>query len=85
MTDMARTTDMAVTSDTTATTIIGMQLSRVRVRGTATGGHTAMPTLQTGFDCCAEMEMPRLGDTWGFDRRGIWVERGCRGDFQLGR
>ena len=27
----------------------------------------------------------RLGSTWGFDRRGIWVERGCRGDFQTGR
>lgn len=27
----------------------------------------------------------RLGSTWGFDRRGIWVDRGCRGDFQTGR
>ncbi|QEE27270.1 DUF3011 domain-containing protein [Terriglobus albidus] len=21
------------------------------------------------------------GDTWGYDRRGIWVDRGCRADF----
>ena len=21
------------------------------------------------------------GRTWGYDRRGIWVERGCRADF----
>jgi len=24
------------------------------------------------------------GRTWGFDRRGIWVDRGCRADFILG-
>ncbi len=23
----------------------------------------------------------RLGETWGWDRRGIWVDRGCRADF----
>ena len=25
----------------------------------------------------------REGDTWGFDRRGIWVDRGCRAEFEL--
>lgn len=25
-----------------------------------------------------------LGRTWGYDRRGIWVDRGCRADFVLG-
>ncbi len=25
------------------------------------------------------------GQTWGYDRRGIWVDRGCRADFALGR
>ncbi len=25
------------------------------------------------------------GRTWGYDRRGIWVDRGCRADFQVGR
>jgi hypothetical protein len=25
------------------------------------------------------------GRTWGYDRRGIWVDRGCRADFVLGR
>jgi hypothetical protein len=24
------------------------------------------------------------GRTWGFDHRGIWVDRGCRADFQIG-
>ena len=24
------------------------------------------------------------GSTWGYDRGGIWVDRGCRADFQLG-
>jgi Protein of unknown function (DUF3011) len=24
------------------------------------------------------------GQTWGYDRRGIWVDRGCRADFFLG-
>ena len=23
--------------------------------------------------------------TWGYDHKGIWVDRGCRADFQLGR
>jgi hypothetical protein len=27
----------------------------------------------------------RQGSTWGYDRRGIWVDRGCRADFQVGR
>lgn len=25
------------------------------------------------------------GRTWGVDRRGIWVDRGCRAEFQLGQ
>lgn len=25
------------------------------------------------------------GQTWGFNQKGIWVDRGCRADFQLGR
>ena len=24
------------------------------------------------------------GQTWGYDRRGVWVDRGCRADFVLG-
>jgi len=27
----------------------------------------------------------RQGSTWGYDRRGIWVDRGCRADFEIGR
>jgi Protein of unknown function (DUF3011)/Ricin-type beta-trefoil lectin domain-like len=26
----------------------------------------------------------RLNETWGFDQRGIWVDRGCRAEFQVG-
>lgn len=25
------------------------------------------------------------GRSWGYDRKGIWVDRGCRADFQVGR
>ena len=27
----------------------------------------------------------RQGETWGFDRRGVWVDRGCRAEFEVGR
>jgi hypothetical protein len=27
----------------------------------------------------------REGETWGFDRRGIWVDRGCRAEFEVAR
>jgi len=27
----------------------------------------------------------RQGSTWGYDHRGIWVDRGCRADFETGR
>jgi hypothetical protein len=26
----------------------------------------------------------RLNDTWGFNQRGIWVDHGCRAEFQVG-
>src|ERR1044071_2901451 len=26
----------------------------------------------------------RLNETWGFDRRGIWVDRGCSAEFVVG-
>jgi len=26
----------------------------------------------------------RQGDNWGFDRRGIWVDRGCDAEFRVG-
>lgn len=25
-----------------------------------------------------------FGETWGYDRRGVWVDRGCRADFAIG-
>jgi len=25
------------------------------------------------------------GRTWGFNRNSIWVDRGCRADFEVGR
>jgi hypothetical protein len=27
----------------------------------------------------------RQGDSWGFNQEGIWVDRGCRGEFEVGR
>lgn len=24
------------------------------------------------------------GDTWGYDARGVWVDRGCQGEFRVG-
>ena len=27
----------------------------------------------------------RQGDTWGYDNRGIWVDRGCGAEFEVGR
>jgi Protein of unknown function (DUF3011) len=27
----------------------------------------------------------RQGRSWGYDQRGIWVDHGCRADFQVGR
>jgi hypothetical protein len=27
----------------------------------------------------------RQGRSWGYNRRGIWVDHGCRADFQVGR
>lgn len=27
----------------------------------------------------------RQGRSWGYDARGIWVDHGCRADFQIGR
>jgi hypothetical protein len=25
----------------------------------------------------------RQGETWGFDSRGVWVDRGCRAEFEI--
>jgi len=27
----------------------------------------------------------RFGDTWGYDARGVWVDRGCQAEFRVGR
>jgi len=27
----------------------------------------------------------RFGDTWGYDSRGVWVDRGCQAEFSVGR
>lgn len=33
---------------------------------------------QISRDACVE------GQTWGFDRDGIWVDKGCRAEFETG-
>jgi hypothetical protein len=25
----------------------------------------------------------RYGSSWGYDRKGIWVDKGCRGEFVI--
>lgn len=42
-----------------------------------TRGGVRMVNQRSGSPCIQ-------GQTWGFDRRGIWVDRGCRADFALG-
>jgi hypothetical protein len=44
---------------------------------TDTRGGVQMVRQRSGSPCV-------LGSTWGFDQRGIWVDRGCRADFQIG-
>jgi hypothetical protein len=39
-----------------------------------TRGGVQMVRQRSGSPC-------QQGSTWGFDRRGIWVDRGCRADF----
>lgn len=43
-----------------------------------TRGGVRMIRQRSGSPC-------RQGSTWGYDRRGIWVDRGCRADFIVGR
>jgi hypothetical protein len=46
--------------------------------GADTRGGVRMVNQRSGSPCVQ-------GRTWGYDRRGIWVDRGCRADFALGR
>ncbi len=41
-----------------------------------TNGGVRMVNQRSGSPCVQ-------GQTWGYDRRGIWVDRGCRADFAL--
>ena len=50
----------------------GRHLCRVN-----TDGGVRMVNQRSGSPCIE-------GSTWGFNRRGIWVDRGCRADFVLG-
>ncbi len=43
-----------------------------------TSGGVQMVNQRSGSPCVQ-------GQTWGYDRRGIWVDRGCRADFAVGR
>jgi hypothetical protein len=42
-----------------------------------TGGSVRMVNQRSGSPCIQ-------GQTWGWDRGGVWVDRGCRADFLLG-
>ncbi len=43
-----------------------------------TGGVVRLVTRKSGSACVQ-------GRTWGFNRNSIWVDRGCRADFEVGR
>jgi hypothetical protein len=43
-----------------------------------TGGVVRLVNQRSGASCVR-------GQTWGFNRNGIWVDRGCRADFEVGR
>ena len=43
-----------------------------------TGGVVRLVTQKSGAACVQ-------GRTWGFSRNSIWVDRGCRADFEVGR
>jgi hypothetical protein len=43
-----------------------------------TGGGVRLVRQRSGSPCV-------FGQTWGWDRRGIWVDRGCRADFEIGQ
>ena len=44
----------------------------------ATSGGVRLTRQISGSPC-------REGESWGWDRRGIWVDRGCRAEFEVGR
>ena len=46
--------------------------------GADTRGGVRMIHQRSGSPC-------QQGSTWGYDRRGVWVDRGCRADFEIGR
>src|SRR5206468_2724248 len=43
-----------------------------------TGGGVQLTNQRSGSACTQ-------GQTWGWDRNGIWVDRGCRAEFMTGR
>jgi Protein of unknown function (DUF3011) len=46
--------------------------------GADTSGGVRMIKQRSGSPCIANQ-------TWGYNRNQIWVDRGCRADFQLGK
>ena len=44
---------------------------------TNTAGGVQLVKQRSGSPCT-------FGQTWGYDRRGVWVDRGCRADFAIG-
>jgi hypothetical protein len=44
-----------------------------------TDSHVRLERQLSAFSRCV------YGDTWGYDRRGVWVDRGCQAEFRVGR
>jgi hypothetical protein len=53
------------------------QNGQYKYQRTSTSGGVRLKR-QISRDACIE------GQTWGFDRNGIWVTKGCRAEFQIG-
>src|SRR5260370_3009624 len=47
-----------------------------KVCPTNTGGGVQLVKQRSGLACT-------FGETWGYDQRGVWVDRGCRADFAV--
>lgn len=62
-----------------ATTITCVSDRGRRVYCAADGNADVRLVRQTGNQACVE------GSTWGKDNRGIWVDRGCAGEFEVRR
>lgn len=80
---------MAVTVLLLGTGLSSQATADERVRCESRDGDYHYCRIDTGNRVRLMRELSRSpciqGRTWDYDRRGIWVDRGCRGEFLVGR